>query len=98
MLKVSKTNSESKFKHFKDDNEFCQFAIDPNLVINTDRCVIDGKNIASYDFKFTDSYNKAIEDGTLFVIDDKKSLINKRGAVTIKLITKPIENLYVNYD
>ena len=98
MLKVSKTNSESKFKHFKDDNEFCQFAIDPNLVINTDRCVIDGKNISSYDFKFTDSYNKAIEDGTLFVIDDKKSLINKRGAVTIKLITKPIENLNVDYD
>ena len=98
MLKVSKTNSKRKFQHFKDDNEFCQFAIDPTLVINTDRCVIDGKNIASYDFKFTDYYNKAVSDGTLFVIDDKKSLINKRGSVTIKLITKPIENLYVDYD
>ena len=69
MLKVSKTNSKRKFQHFKDDNEFCQFAIDPNLVITTDRCVIDGKNIASYDFKFTDSYNKAIEDGNTNMID-----------------------------
>lgn len=95
MLKFKK--EKPKFMYFDTDDDFYKFAVDPVLDIKKDVTECNGQKIHSYDFKFTEAYTDAVNKGIQFVINDKESKINKRGTISVYLITRPIDNLYVNY-
>lgn len=82
----------SNTMYFNTDDDFYQFCIVPQL--NTIEYTNNLGNTAYYlDFDFSYEYNKAIENGTNFVIKDENSNIYKNGCVSYRTITKPISNL-----
>jgi hypothetical protein len=78
---------EDKDLFFENDDEFYEFAVVPALIFKKE----GGTTFT--DFDFTDSYYDAINENRFFYIKDPKSLIAKRGALSYKTITKPVQNL-----
>ena len=76
---------------FNSDDDFFTFCVNPNLIVKTDN--INGEDTYFTDWDFTDAYKKAVENGTRFIICDDNSVITKRGCISYKVNTKPIQNL-----
>ena len=94
MLKI---NKDTNIMYFDNDDEFYQFCVAP--VVIPIASTKDGITSYSFDFDFTQGYKNALSNGKRFVIKDEDSQIYKRGAVTYRTITKPIQNLdqYFNH-
>lgn len=73
---------------FKNDDEFFDFAVNPVDVFER-----TNEGILYHTWNFSDRYNKAVEDGVEFVIEDENSLIAKRKSVCFRTICKPVENV-----
>lgn len=83
---------KSNILYFNNDDEFYRFCVVPEIV--TVKYMNNAGQPDCYaDFNFTNEYNKAIEDGTLFCIKDENSNIFKNKAVSYRTITKPVSNL-----
>ena len=106
MLQV---NKDYNIMHFKNDDEFYNFCVEPCVIITECGCC-NGKcnegccneccdNKTYYqDFPYTNEYVKAVNEGKCFMIDDENSQIAKRGAVSYKSITKNVHNLMPYYE
>ena len=90
-----KKYKNDKLLYFNNDDEFCRFCINPNPIITQST---DENGVVHYltSYEFTDSYNKAINDGKYFVLNDPNSSIIKRNAVTYSTITKEVSNIFDN--
>ena len=106
MLQVT---NDYNIMHFKNDDEFYNFCVEPAIIINKCGCkgncnesccneCCDCPKRFYQDFPFTDEYVKAVNNGTHFMIDDEDSQIYKRGAVSYKSITKNVHNLMPYYN
>lgn len=71
---------------FADDNEFYNWAVLPFDVFKRTE-----KGTLIFTWNFTSSYEKAVDEGTKFVIDDPNSQIVKHQAVTYRTVTRPVE-------
>jgi hypothetical protein len=71
---------------FRDDNEFYDFAVSQHDVFNR----TDG-GILYHDWNFTSSYEKAVADGTVLVIEDPNSQVVKNQCACFRTICKPVE-------
>lgn len=87
MLKIT-NDANDKWMYFSDDDAFYTFAVVPELVINENP---DSPGTYYTDFNFSDAYNKAVGAGKKFVIRDPNSQIVKRGHISYRTVTKPIE-------
>lgn len=86
MLKIGKV------MFFNTDEDFFNFAVVPHLYAR--KCEMDdGSAVYCTDYDFSHKYNKAVNDGKVFVIKDPDSQIFKHQAVSYRAITKPIKNL-----
>lgn len=73
--------------YFDSDDEFLNFCVLQAPIIR------EGKHGKYVDFSFTNHYQKELDKGTRFCIKDEDSLITKRGVVTYKTESKPVQNL-----
>jgi len=94
MLKVK--NPDKIF--FDSDDEFYEFCVTPKLEVIEERDPSTGETTYYTDFKFTQEYLNALSENKKFVIRDENSQITKRGFVSYRTITKPVENLEQYYD
>jgi len=82
-------NLVSQDIYFKDDDEFYNFCVIPNLVVRK----MEDPDVYYSDFDFSDAYKNAINSDRNFVIMDENSKIFKHGAVSVGPITKKVQNL-----
>lgn len=73
--------------YFDSDEDFFDFCVVKAPIIR------QGKHGKYVDFKFTDMYEKELNNGTRFCIKDENSLIAKRGVVTYMTESKEVKNL-----
>ncbi len=73
---------------FENDEEFDEFAIDPQV-----RIFSDDNGIHYYDWKFTADYENEVENGTIFYIKDRNAEVLRRNSCTYKIISKRVENV-----
>lgn len=73
---------------FTDDEDFFNFAVSPYDVFNRTEA-----GTLYHDWNFTSDYNKAVEEGVKFVIEDENSLVAKRKCVCFRTVCKPVENV-----
>ena len=95
MLKVKNPNKI----FFDNDDEFYEFCVNQRLNVVEEKNPETGETEYYTDFKFNQCYIDALAENKTFVIKDKNSQILKRGYVSYRTITKPVENLeqYYNY-
>ena len=95
MLNLNKVLEEN-IMHFKNDDEFYEWCVVPELVLieETDKF---GRTYKVSDFNLSEGYNNAIAEGKHFMIDDENSQICKHGCVSYRTISKPIQNLETYY-
>ena len=86
------TMNDSNIIYFNNDDEFFNFCVNPEIVIN-ETTDANGNPGCYYTFNFTDVYNSCIRDGKKFIIMDDNSRIFKNKCVSYRTITKPVENL-----
>lgn len=67
-------DNEAKIISFNNDDDFCQYAVDPSLKLYG-----DGPDY--YDWDFNDAYKKNVGDCFTFLMRDLNSQIMKRGGV-----------------
>ena len=83
---------ENNIMYFIDDDDFAQFCINPNEIINT---VVDGNGVVKYfvDYDFTPMYLNAVKNGIKFCIQDVNSHVNKDGYLGYRTCSKKIDNI-----
>lgn len=86
-----KVNKDKKYVLFDDDKEFIEWCVDASIKIRQ-----DGDIISSY-FDFTPQYDEWVKSGYHFIITDKQSQIYKHQAVTVKVLTRKVQNLKTFY-
>lgn len=86
-----KVNKDKKYVLFDDDKEFIEWCVDTSIKIRQ-----DGDIISSY-FDFTLQYDEWVESGYHFIIADKQSQICKHQSVTVKVLTRKVQNLKTFY-
>ena len=86
-----KVNKDKKYVLFDDDKEFIEWCVDTSIKIRQ-----DGDIISSY-FDFTLQYDEWVESGYHFIIADKQSQIYKHQSVTVKVLTRKVQNLKTFY-
>lgn len=79
---------EDNIIYFNNDNEFYDWAVNPNPVINRSQT-----GIPYFYFDTTKNYQDALNSGKKFCIKDKNSLIKKRGCCCYRSCVIPIENI-----
>lgn len=89
MLKLTPDKND-KYLYFDNDDAFYNFAVIPELVI-IENPEVPGQYYT--DFNFSDPYNRAKANGKKFVIRDWNSQIVKRGHVSYRTVTKPVDVL-----
>lgn len=82
--------------YFDNDDAFYDFCVIPQLIILT-RKDKDGNEYKYTDFDFSKQYLDALKNDMKFVIKDQNSEIAKRGEVSYRTITKPVQNLQNYY-
>ena len=88
---------DDNIMHFKNDDDFYEFCVNPSIIINECNCSSPEK-IYYQSFDFTKEYQDAVNAGKQFMIHDEDSKIYKRGAVSYKTMTKNVQNLVPYYD
>lgn len=86
-----KINRDKKYIIFDNDEDFCDWCVDPAVKIRK-----VGDVLASY-FDFTSQYDNWVKQDYKFIIADKKSQIYKHQAVTVNILTKKVQNLKAFY-
>lgn len=86
-----KVNKDKKYVLFDDDKEFIEWCVDTSIKIRQ-----DGDIISSY-FDFTLQYDEWVKSGYYFIIADKQSQIYKHQSVTVKVLTRKVQNLKTFY-
>ena len=75
---------------FKNDEEFEEWAMNPTPRVH----MPDSKTRVPYfEWEHTDAYNRAVELGILFVIEDENSKIMKHGCISSHTASLYIQNL-----
>lgn len=74
--------------YFKDDQEFTDFAVKQQDVFSRTE-----SGMLYHDWNFTSAYEKAVEEGKKFVIEDPNSQIVKHQCAVYRTICKPVENV-----
>ena len=79
--------------YFDNDDDFYQFCVEPQLV-SREYTNNNGEIDQYLDFNFTPGYNDAIDNATIFVINDKNSNILKHNnVVSYRTISKKVDNV-----
>lgn len=86
---------KGKFIFFDTDEEFCDYAINPEMKFTK---LDDGVYVHNLDY--TEEYLDAVNANKYFVIKNRDSKIAKHNAVSMHTITKPVKNIisYRDYE
>lgn len=80
--------------YFDSDDEFYDYIVNPEMIIcQTQRTDKYGNPVYYADWDFTKAYYDALQNKTVFIIKNEDSQIYKRGAVSYRTSTKPVQNL-----
>ncbi len=79
---------EGNVIYFANDQEFYDFAVNPMDVFNR----MEGGTLY-HDWNFTSTYEKALEEGKIFVIEDPNSQVVKHQCAVYRTVCKPVSNV-----
>lgn len=83
---------DEKIKKFKNDADFINFAINKQPIFEQTKSGVD-----TFDFGFSEIYEKCVKEGILFDIEDPHSRIKKNKQFSYRTITKNVDNLITEY-
>lgn len=92
-----KIDKEQNIMFFDNDDEFYEFCVIPKIIPVPFTDPVSKETLYKMDFKLSDSYEKAKNNDTVFVICDDNSQIYKHGCVSYRTISKKIDNLEPYY-
>lgn len=88
MIYIDIEANDPNIRYFDNDEEFYTYCVEPKLVT-----VDSGEGYYYSTFNFTQQYLDDVANGKKFIIKDENSQIFKRGCVSYRTITKPVQNL-----
>lgn len=79
--------TKKQYVVFDNDDDFIKYAVNPEAVIMP----LEGTDVYYFTFNFSEAYNHDTGNNLKFLMRDEKSSVMKRGCVSYRTVSLPVE-------